>query len=320
MTLAMHGIVRDVEERMLKPPQPRQARSSKAEKVRLRLSGLSSPLEFIGCAELVHQFRLVLRGWTIETDDDFSSEPLIRIEKTRTGYAWRKAKLPMPYGWRTIPPRSVYTAVCHLHHKLVHWLVAEKPHIMCLHCGTIEFDDGLVVILGNFKAGKSTLTTELAATGLKMFGDDVLMIDGSTGISFGLLPRLRLPLPSAMSQCTRDFAAARLGLSNSGHQYVDMRTDELAAFGETAPIVGFIILDRTESGGATLAPASHGETMKALIARNILDVIPAKPTFDKLLALTQATRNYHLSYSTGSDAVDILTRVFNDQVRVARAG
>jgi hypothetical protein len=279
--------------------------------IRIRVSGLSSPLEFINCPEVAEQLLLIMRGWTVELCDSADvAAPLIRIAKSTRGYAWRKALLPMPHGWRTIPPHGVYSAVCHLHHELVAWLVNERSGALCLHCASVEINGSLIILLGRGKAGKSTLATELTAAGARMFGDDVLMLENDHGVAFGLLPRLRLPLPKTMTSRARKFAAARVGISNKAHQYIDMKPGELALLGQRAPIAGLIVLDRLESGGAVMKKMGQGEMLKTVVLQNCLDAIPARSTFDRLLTLTQTAKCYRLSYAVGSDATRLITETF----------
>jgi hypothetical protein len=299
---------------VLKPSFARAIRIPKERRiVRLRLSGLSKPLEFVNCPEIVDQFSLLMRGWKIEECKDVgSAQPLIQIEKSATDYHWRKAALPVPQDWNANPPHSTCSAVGHLHHELVHWVVAEKPGFLCLHCAAIESEHGLIVLLGRARAGKSTLTAELAAAGYRLFGDDVLLLDNTSqhGVSFGLLPRLRLPLPETMTARAKKFATDRRGLSDRRYQYIAMKSNELAPFGEQAPIASLVILDRVDSGNASLREVSIGDMLKTVIMQNCIDAVPATPTFDRLVEMSAKAQRFRLRYSIGLDAVKLLSGSF----------
>src|SRR3546814_15265532 len=74
------------------------------------------------------------------------------------------------------------------------------------------------------RTGKSTLTAQLAASGARIFSDDVLPLDVTTACAgaLGIEPRLRLPLPAACSHGFQRWFARRKTLTNSRYAYIGL--------------------------------------------------------------------------------------------------
>ena len=99
---------------------------------------------------------------------------------------------------------SLAAGLCSLNIAMVTHLCRSRG-LLCLHGALLspdsensdEASSGLL-ILGNNRAGKSTLTVRLMAEGLVSHGDDMLGLEPEgTMIALGIAPRLRLPLPAA---------------------------------------------------------------------------------------------------------------------------
>lgn len=201
-------------------------------------------------------------------------------------------------------------ALCDLHFELIEWFLDVHSNHLCIHCAAVEMEQGLVVFPSPTKAGKSTLTLQLAASGHRIFGDDVLPLEPerNEGFALGLSPRIRLPLPKALGAEPRAFLETHAGPGDRFYRYVDLSESELAQFGETAPVAALVLLERKASGPAHLEPVSQGEMLKLILRRNFADEVPAPDIFDRLHALCGDARRLRLTYSDGRAAVALLDR------------
>jgi hypothetical protein len=193
-----------------------------------------------------------------------------------------------------------------------------NPGTFTLHCGAVRFGDGLAVLCGPRRAGKSTLVARLAAEpDLAVFCDDVLPVDAEGhGLALGLAPRLRLPLPPVASARFRDHVAAHLGPADDRYGY--LCTPTVARHGTRAPIAALIVLDRRESGAARLHRLDPGEGVQHLLSRNFGDLQTPAHAFALAEATARAARCLTLVYADLEDAVALLRRaLLGDGVEIA---
>ena len=281
--------------------------------LRLMSARLSRPIDFIGCTEIAPRVASILRGWNISTGPvEASPEPLVRIEKDASGFRWLSDTGSLPTSWARTPARTAFEICIDLHVHLSGWHLRDAPSICLLHCAAVRMGGGLVVFPSTFKAGKSILAMQLASAGYMVFGDDLLMLapDNRTGIALGMLPRLRLPLPDSLDGPARAFIASRRGYEDHARLYVELEPSELADFGVTAPVSGFVLLDRQAGGEAELSPVSQGEMMKFAIGRNFADGLTQIEIFDRFEAITRDRPRLRLRYARCEDAVALLARQF----------
>ena len=274
----------------------------------LAFDTLSAPLELIGCDELAPDIAGVLRGWRVrEIDSTVASAPPVRIAKTDRGYARTSPWLAKPAVW----PDPV-DAVCDFLVDLMKWRVAETPGLLCLHAAAAEFAAGTVLFPSTYRAGKSTLSVHLAATGARLIADDVLPIEGerNEGVAPGFLPRLRLSLPADSSAGHRNFVRARAALGNRRYLYLALTDDELAPLGARAPIRGVVLLERRPSGPPELVPAEADEVLKTVILQNFARGVPALDILDRLHAIVAGAACYRLRYGACEPAIALLEEAF----------
>ncbi|MEX2008742.1 MAG: PqqD family protein, partial [Dongiaceae bacterium] len=202
-------------------------------------------------------------------------------------------------------------AVCALIVDLVRAYVADDPSLLCLHCGAAEFAGRLVIFPSRYRAGKSTLMARLAAAGSRVFADDVLPIAApdNAGRALGIAPRLRLPLPAGAGQAFRDFVAAHRGPGNRRYLYLDLPPETLVRYGATAPVGGFVLLDRRPAGPAELTAAPRGQGLQRAILQNFAHGA-ALETVDRLAALVAGGHCFTLRYSDLDEATKLLHATF----------
>ncbi len=274
----------------------------------LSFEGLTGPVALTGCDELAECIASVLRGWQMrEVAPDQAGEPVITIRKTDGRYSRTSRWLSEPASFS-----HPVNATCDFLVDLMRAYVADNAHLLCLHCAAARFGDGLVIFPSTYRAGKSTLSAHLAATGTRLFTDDVLPIVASTGhgMAPGFLPRLRLPLPDDSGRGFVDFIEQMAGPRSDRYIYFDPGEDVLAPMGETAPIRGAVLLDRTDDGPAELSPAGADEILQNAIQRNFAHNLSGLETLDRLHAIVDGRECYTLRYRNAEDAVAALEGAF----------
>jgi hypothetical protein len=260
--------------------------------------------------DLRHGLEDVLTGWPV----DF--RPLARPEDARGEVI--SALHPATDG-ATFALASRYTdaplyglglagALCGLMADVLTAHAEANPGTFTLHCGAVRFGDGLAVLCGPRRAGKSTLVARLAGEpDLAVFCDDVLPLDpDGHGLALGLAPRLRLPLPPGASARFRDHVEAHLGPADDRYGY--LCTPTVARHGTRAPISALVVLHRQESGAARLHHLDPGEAMQHLLARNFGDLRTPAHAFALAEATARGARCLTLAYADLEDAVSLLRR------------
>ena len=275
--------------------------------------GLAGPVAFTGCDEVADGVAAILRGWRMrKLDPAASPAPVIRIRHTPRGYLCVSPRLSKPSLCREKLRTGAVQAVCVLHSEFIRQHLNEDRTLACLHCAALEFDRGLVLLIGHYRAGKSTLAVHLAAAGARLYCDDILPIDatGSLGVAPGFLPRLRLPLAPNLSQRFLNFLGRREGPRNKKSFYVALRDDEIAPLGTKAPIVGIVRLKRHDEGRPVLVPTTRSEMLRTVLRRNIARGLPTRDLLDRLHPVVEEASCFTLNYARCDEAVAMLGDAF----------
>lgn len=208
-------------------------------------------------------------------------------------------------------------ALCALVAELAWALLEANPGMLCLHGAAIEIDGRLIVIPNTARAGKSTLTTVLAARGHRVFTDDFLPVRLSDdqqvlGISCGVAPRLRRPPPQDLAAATHDFITARTGFQSKRYAYVNPHNGDLADHGASAPIGAIVLLERDADRLPDLSPVPRGITLKSLILQNFSRSMNAAGIVAMLEFLARNLPGYHLQAQNAEQAANLIeTRLDN---------
>lgn len=266
------------------------------------LPGLTAPLELPDCAQLRAALTEVLGSWALSDAGSRTEPPTIRVTANRQGFRIRAP-------WITAPliRRTLASTVCSLTVDLGRAFAVSQSAGVCLHAAAFATDGPLVVLTGPVRSGKSTLLTHLAATGARIYADDVLSVrpDG-TGMALGLAPRLRLPLPTAVPPHVRQFIADHQGLADQRNLFLRLPAAQLQAFGTCRPVGWIVMLERQRNGAARLAPLSPGELLAALLDRSRHGGPPVVERLTTLLALLLQAGGVRLTYSDPTDAAQLL--------------
>ncbi len=269
-------------------------------------------MAFNGCDEVMEGLTAIMRGWDVREETDRSPKrAIVRLRRTRRGYRRVSAWVRTPSECREAFRTHYTDALFGVYYDLLGWYAQAQTVRPCLHSAAIRFGSGLVVFPNTTKAGKTTLAIQLAMNGYQIFCDDWLPIQhGSHGVALGILPWLRLPAPAHVRDDFRRFLEFRRGPGNARWMYVDLRTDELAPHGATAPVSRLVLLDRKPRGRPRLTAVTKDTMLSELIEQNYARQLPAIDIFDQMHALTQAADCYSLRYASVAQAAAVLQDAF----------
>jgi len=212
--------------------------------------------------------------------------------------------------------RDAVNAICAIVAELAWQRLREDPSLLCIHGAAAEFAGRLVVFPATRKAGKSTLSVAMAAAGIRMFTDDFLPIsvgdDGIiSGISSGVSPRLRLPLPVQIGEVAKGFLERRAHISNKQYAYVKPLETENARYGEMRPLGGFVFLERVDGAAAEISEISTAKALKALIYQNFSRAGDAGDILAMLEFVALNLPCYLLKYDEAEPAIALLKARFS---------
>jgi hypothetical protein len=272
-------------------------------------------IDFVGCREIAKETARILSGWQAslaQADWLPSVSPRAIITQRGARWTWRPIGASRPRFWLETPPLTPMHVVCEVHDVCIDWFLAKHADYLCLHGAAAKIGDGLVCFPSQGRAGKSTLIAHLAALDQRIFCDDVLGIEPSEneGVSLGLPPRLRAPLPRRVTTTVRSFIESQSGYAGKDWIYLTLEPRLLARLGETAPIKAFVFLERKNKGTPKLRPASPSYVLRELIAQNIARKIPPYEVFERLHSLATARPGYYLTYSDPLEAACFLIETF----------
>lgn len=189
--------------------------------------------------------------------------PLLAVAPQGRGYRLRSPWLPAP---RYEPSRACL--LCSLAIELVAACCHACPRLISLHAAAVRLHGRTLLFCGDNRAGKSTLVTRLMADAARGLGDDLLGLHQGRIFSFGVAPRLRLPLPS--SPALKGFMNAHPGIRDRHYGYLAPSLDNLALWGERHGPDAVILLERTPGSRAALLPAPAATGMTSVLARFLI--------------------------------------------------
>jgi len=192
--------------------------------------------------------------------------------------------------------------------------VEQDEALLCLHAAAAEVGDGLVVMIGDTEAGKSSLAVELVRAGYRSFGDDRLIIkladavEGGhdLGIAVGLPLKLRLPLPPEAPDGLAAFVAARTAARTAYLVRLRLADAEAARFGETARLRALVLLERIPGAAERVEPAAASAILQALLSQGFAPRLATPARVAALAALARRVPGYRLAYSRSHLAAPML--------------
>jgi len=279
----------------------------------ITLDGLQAPISLHNCGEIVAPLLTVLGSWcfrVLENGDPTARETAAAISVLRVSKSYQ---ISSPWLDEPVVERSEVGAVFSLAAELARAFAEERPGLLCLHCAAVETDGHLILFPNSENAGKSTLVTGLAALGLRLFADDVLAVsEGSRhGISLGIAPRLRLPLPRSCGTSFHSFIESHRGPCDDEFLYLDLNAAQLAQHGQTAPIGATVLLDRRRSAPPKLTSLPRGRALRQLIIQNFAPGGTSLTTINRLFSMIETRACFSFTYSNLQEAADFLSERFS---------
>jgi hypothetical protein len=255
-------------------------------------------------ADMAQAFLRVVHSWpAVVPRDAAQSFARVTAEKSR----WAVEII------RPEPHRKSYNPVngiCDLIVDLNWSRLRQRPELLCLHAAGVQMGDGLVVFPSGRRAGKSTLTAELARRGHRVFSDDVIAVDMAAsgtvaGIATGIAPRLRLPLPPEAPEEFCAWVAADPGPANRQYKYL---TDAgVAEYGTARPIAAVVVLDRVDGNAPpALTQIGMDKVLPILIYQNFGRFPHAGRILAGFAAMARDLPCLRLTYGSFSAAADFL--------------
>ena len=278
----------------------------------LKFDGLDATVALNVDQKFVDALPVVFPHWshTIAQQDNDTS--FARVELTDNEYAITSPFIDKPTSFK-----DPANTLCSLIVELAWARLREDTSLLCLHGAAIEFAGRLVIFPSTRRAGKSTLTVALAAAGKTVFTDDFLPLKATadgllSGVSSGISPRLRMPLPKQFGPVAQNYIENRSMIQNRQYRFVQPQTGELANFGDTAPIGSLVFLERTEGADAMIEVVSEADALTALIKQNFSRAMNAAGILKMLGFITKSAPAYRLIYDDAEQAVALLESHFQE--------
>ncbi|MDR3087141.1 MAG: PqqD family protein [Azoarcus sp.] len=276
--------------------------------VDVRFDGVPQAVSFEDCAPLLEMLPEVFPTWTFCQEERApAAAPVIRVRRIGDEY-----RMDAPWLEKSIFANTAVSVFSSIVVDLIYAWLAAHPAALCLHSAAVAFNGRLVVFPNTNKVGKSLLVTRLMAENCLCFGDDLLALTPQLeGMSFGVPPRLRLPLPNSEKKVT-DFVRAHGGRADCQTQYLASDAPQLAAFGETRPIGALVMLKRKTQGRADIVPADAADSLRNMVYQNLMRRGSALDVIERSQRLTAEKPCWILRYARLDDAVALLRSFFGD--------
>lgn len=281
--------------------------------MKIKFEGLKRTVSFDGVDEIMPVLEKVISGWQFKRVNVAKvSANDICLARGPVGY---ERTSPWLDGGKMVLANPV-DAVCDLVLDLERAFITDSEKLHALHAAAVKLGDGLSIFPSTHNSGKSTLALLLAIRGARLFADDVTpifqkFVGGKfIGVSPGILPRLRLPLPHDLAPQSTDFINSHKGPESEKFLYVNLNKKHLAPLGESATVNRIILLERENGVETSLAPVKKSEILKHTIMQSLNQDVSAMDMLDKLNAMVADAECLCLRYEKSEDAAELLISTF----------
>ncbi|GHC59452.1 PqqD family peptide modification chaperone [Neogemmobacter tilapiae] len=276
--------------------------------IRLDFPGLTRPIHLRDAEPVANALQVGLSGWRPSVQAaDASDNPASATHRRGGAYVVQSTYLDEPMDGLTVTG-----AFCAIVADLSEIWSEEHPKDLMLHAGGVVIAGQVVAFAGEARAGKSTLMARLTAEAwAQVLCDDVLPVqpDGQC-LGLGIPPRLRLPLPKAVSARFRQHVQDNAPLRDG--QYAYLAAETTAPHGTKAAMGAFVALTRLESGPARFHDLPKVQAMAHVLTRNISLSDETDPFLERAQNLVEGAVCLRLVYSDLEEAVALIRQAFCD--------
>lgn len=277
----------------------------------LNFDGLNAGVQLKVDRRFLDALPIIFGGWGYELTSGHTGNDFVSVAQNGKKYSVSSAFMDKSRTYR-----DPVNAICGLIVELAWARLRADPGLLCLHGAAVEMNGRLVVFPSTRKAGKSTLSVGLLAAGHKLFTDDFLPLQIGNhgqvfGLSHGISPRLRLPLPDQAGPALQTYIHERSYLTNDQYLYVQPNTGEMAEFGQSAPIGALVFLDQQAGAKQSLLPVDRSESLQALVKQNFSRAMNAAGILQTLAAIARGTQAFTLRYDNIDQAIKLLADQFD---------
>ena len=212
-----------------------------------------------------------------------------------------------------------YDAANGLARKIVHVHTTRDLNTICLNAGAVEINGGLVVIVGDLLAEKSSVALHLSVLGYRLFGSEQIAISlgsDSIGTCVGLTPKVRLPLPYDCGDAFREFVEGYSSMQNEEVAYLKLWDREAADFGESAPVSALVFLDPRKAARSSIELDLNCDFVCKMAS---IAYAPHVNTSLLRSSLTQFVENipsYILRFTSGREAAALISKEWHNASEV----
>lgn len=210
-----------------------------------------------------------------------------------------------------------YMAANSLIGALIAAYVAQDDGLVSIHAGAVAIAGGIILLLGDNEAGKSTFATALASRGQRLFSDDRLVLDLTSnppiGRSLAIAAKLRLPLPPDADADYRAFVAQNSVLTWPEMAVLRPGPAQAAGFGEALPVRALVQL-RRDPGTAqpVLTSMRQPDIVKQLLQQVFAPHLSQQGELSACVRLAQSVGIWELHYASAFSAADTAISHFNN--------
>ncbi len=254
--------------------------------------------------EMVQEFRRVVHDWPCA---EGAGSVLPFADVSKDGVKWDVRILGPDPRQKTY---DVVNGICDLIVELNWSRLRQKTELLCLHAAGVEMGEALLVLPSGRRAGKSTLTAELARRGHRVFSDDILALQldangVAIGLATGISPRLRVPLPAEATYRFLDWVNTDPGPSNRQYKY--LTNAPVAEFNASKPLGAIVTLDRVdEDVEPAFSEIDPKVVLPVLIHQNFGRFAHSGRTLAALSAVAHGLPCLKLTYGNFERAADFL--------------
>jgi hypothetical protein len=199
---------------------------------------------------------------------------------------------------------------------LFHWMTLPTDYFLA-HAAAIGIGKAGVLLIGPGGSGKSTTAAAAALRGLRIAGDDFILVDPQPAQAYALYDCIKLSIDSV-----ERFPQLRAEIVNPVHGPVEKGRIHLyrnrpLAFARSLPITAAILPRVTGQSMTTIAPATASDGVRALVPSTIFLVDGGEAeTMRKASSFLRKLPLYHCNLGTDPfEAMDTISAFIGDLVR-----